>query len=62
MRERHQIVFPKIVILLGHSLGILVDKDNVINYQLVMNYRLLKGILTNQPTVDETIVLSTNSQ
>ena len=39
--------------------GILVDKDDLINYQLVLRYRLLKRIVTNQPTVDKTIVLST---
>ncbi len=41
------------------TIGILVDKDNVINHQLVISYRLLIRILTNQPTVDKTIVLST---
>ena len=41
------------------DIGILVvDKDNLINYQLVISYRLLIRILTNQPTVDKTIVLS----
>ena len=35
-------------------LGILVDKDNVINYQLVISYRLSTRILTNQLTVDKT--------
>jgi hypothetical protein len=44
------------------GIGILVDKDNVINYQFVIDYRLLIRFLTNQPTVDETIirVLSNN--
>jgi hypothetical protein len=42
------------------TLGILVDKDKVINYQLVIIYRLLIRILTNQSTVDKPIVLSTN--
>jgi hypothetical protein len=40
-----------------HRIGILVDKDNVINYQLVISYRLLMRILTNQPNVDKTIAL-----
>jgi hypothetical protein len=40
--------------------GILVDKDDLINYQLVISYGLLIRILTYQPTVDKTIVLSTN--
>ena len=39
---------------------LVVDKDNLINYQLVISYRLLIRILTNQPTVDKTIALSTN--
>jgi hypothetical protein len=43
-----------------HRIGILVDKDNVINYQLVISYRLLIKILTNQSNVDKTIALSTN--
>ena len=44
------------------TLGILVDTDDLtmINYQLVISYGLLKRILTYQPTVDKTIVLSTN--
>ena len=42
------------------ELGILVDKDDLINYQLVVNYRLLIRILTNQPNVDKVIVLSSN--
>jgi len=37
----------------------LYDQDNVINYQLVISYRLLIRILTNQPTVDKTIISST---
>ena len=36
------------------------DEDNLINYQLVISYGLLIKILTNQQTVDKTIVLSTN--
>jgi hypothetical protein len=40
------------------TLGILVDKDNVINYQLVISSRRLIKFLTNQPTVDKTIVSS----
>jgi hypothetical protein len=39
---------------------LLVDKDNLVNYQLVISYHLSTRILTNQPTVDKTIVLSTN--
>ena len=31
-----------------------VDKDNVINYQVVINYRLSTRTLINQPTVDKT--------
>ena len=42
------------------TLGILVDKDDLINYQLVISYGLLVRILTYQPTVDTTIVLSAN--
>jgi hypothetical protein len=34
------------------ELGLLVDKNNVINHQLVISYRPLRRILTNQPTVD----------
>jgi hypothetical protein len=41
-------------------LGLLVDKDNPTNYQLVISYRLDDKDLTNQPTVDKTIALSTN--
>ncbi len=55
-------------VTLGRGLGprthdrvrFLVDKDNLINYQLIISYRLLIRILTNQPTVDKAIVLSTN--
>ena len=39
------------------QLGILVDKDDLINYQLVISYELLMKILIYQPTVDKTIVL-----
>jgi hypothetical protein len=42
------------------NVGILVDEDDLVNYQLVISYRLLIRILTNQSTVDLTIVLSTN--
>ena len=42
------------------ELGILVDNDDLINYQLVISYGLLIRILTYQPTVDKTIVSSTN--
>ena len=45
---------------LTFGLGILVDKDDLIKYQLVINYELLVRIFTYQPTVDKTIVLSTN--
>ncbi len=39
-----------------HSfLGILVDKDDLINYQLLIIYGLLLRIFTYQPTVDKTI-------
>ena len=40
--------------------GILVDKDDLIHYQLLINYGLLIRILTYQPNVDKTIVLSAN--
>jgi hypothetical protein len=46
--------------LLSGDLGILVDKDDLINYQLLIIYGLLLRIFSYQPTVDETIVLSTN--
>ena len=36
-----------------NTLGLLVDKDNVIDHQLVINYRLLIRILTNPSTVDK---------
>ena len=41
-------------------IGILVDKDDLINYQLLIIYQLLIRTFTYQPTVDKTIVLSTN--
>jgi hypothetical protein len=41
-------------------LGILVDNDDLINYQLLIIYQLLIRTFTYQPTVDKTIVLSTN--
>ena len=43
--------------------GLLVDMDDLIKYQLVINHGLLVRIFTYQPTVDKrrkTIVLSTN--
>ena len=43
------------------QLGLLVDKDDLINYQLLIIYQLLiRTFITYQPTVDKTIVLSTN--
>ena len=42
------------------TIGIPVDKDDLINYQLRINYQLLIRTFTYQPTVDKTIVLSTN--
>jgi hypothetical protein len=36
-------------------IGILVDKDDHINYQLLIIYGLLLRIFTYQPTVDKTI-------
>ncbi len=42
------------------NLGILVDKDDLINYQLLIIYQLLIRTFTYQPTVDKTIMLSTN--
>ena len=42
------------------TVGILVDKDDLIYYQFVISYGLLIRIFTYQPTVDKTIVLSTN--
>ena len=41
-------------------LGLPVDKDDLINYQLLIIYQLLIRTFTYQPTVDKTIVLSTN--
>jgi hypothetical protein len=38
--------------------GLLVDKDDLINYQLLIIYGLL--IFTYQPTVDKTILILTN--
>jgi hypothetical protein len=40
--------------------GLLVDKDDLINYQLLFIYQLLIRTFTYQPTVDKTIVISTN--
>jgi hypothetical protein len=40
--------------------GLPVDKDDLINYQLLIIYQLLIRTFTYQPTVDKTIVLSTN--
>ena len=42
------------------EVGILVDKDDLINYQLLIIYGLLLRIFTYQPTVDKTILISTN--
>ena len=45
------------------KLGLPVDKDDLINYQLRINYQLINRVIktfTYQPTVDKTIVLSTN--
>jgi hypothetical protein len=36
--------------------GLLVDKDDLINYQLLIIYQLLIRTFTYQPTVDKTIV------
>jgi hypothetical protein len=44
----------------GSKSWILVDKDDLINYQLLIIYQLLIRTFTYQPTVDKTIVLSTN--
>ncbi len=41
-------------------LGLLVDEDDLTNYQLLINYQLVIRTFTYQPTVDKTIVLSTN--
>ena len=41
-------------------IGILVDKDDLINYQLLVIYQLLIRTFPYQLTVDKTIVLSTN--
>ena len=38
------------------SIGMLVDKDDLINYQLLIIYQLLIRTFTYQPTVDKTIV------
>jgi hypothetical protein len=38
-----------------YCLGLLVDKDDLINYQLLTNYQLLIRTFTYQPTVDKTI-------
>ncbi len=40
----------------GYVLGMLVDKDDLINYQLLIIYQLLIRTFTYQPTVDKTIV------
>ena len=36
-------------------MGLLLDKDDLINYQLLIIYGLLLRIFTYQPTVDKTI-------
>jgi hypothetical protein len=38
------------------KVGMLVDKDDLINYQLLIIYQLLIRTFTYQPTVDKTIV------
>jgi hypothetical protein len=43
----------------GH-VRLLVDKDDLIKYQLLISYGLLVRTFSYQPTVDKTIVLSTN--
>ena len=43
-----------------YCVGILVDKDDLTNYQLLINYQLLRRTFTYPPTVGKTIVLSTN--
>jgi hypothetical protein len=48
------------VLLWNDKVGILVDKDDLINYQLLIIYGLLLRIFSNQPTVDKTILISTN--
>ncbi len=40
----------------GWEVGLLVDKDDLINYQLLIIYELLLRIFTYQPTVDKTIL------
>ncbi len=50
--------------VVGWGLGVFlvgfpVDKDDLINYQLLIIYQLLIRTFTYQPTVDKTIVLST---
>ena len=57
-----QVTFLQNCNSLESLLDLLVDKDNLINYQIVVNYGLLIRILTYQPTVDKTIVLSANSR
>ena len=41
---------------IGPLLGLPVDKDDLINYQLLIIYQLLIRTFTYQPTVDKTIV------
>ncbi len=48
-------LFP-ITLILSVVLGFLVDKDELINYQLLIIYGLLLRIFTYQPTVDKTIL------
>jgi hypothetical protein len=50
----------KVRTLIVVMVGLLVDKDDLINYQLLIIYQLLIRTFTYQPTVDKTIVLSTN--
>jgi hypothetical protein len=42
------------------TVGLLVDKYDLINYQFLIIYGLLLRIFTYQPTVDKTILISTN--
>jgi hypothetical protein len=46
--------------LIKVEVGLLVDKDDLVNYPILIDYQLLIRTFTYQPTVDKTIVLSTN--
>jgi hypothetical protein len=54
----HWIPQPKLQLYLVRwlTVGMLVDKDDLINYQLLIIYQLLIRTFTYQPTVDKTIV------